>query len=55
MTCLPLFLMLALWKMEPQAMDPLFTTWMGWAVLAVIAVMEGLGYFFISKIVSIDV
>lgn len=55
MTCLPLFLMLVLWKMEPQAMDPLFTTWMGWAVLAVIAVMEGLGYFFISKIVSIDV
>lgn len=55
MTSLPLFLMLVLWKMEPQAMDPLFNTWMGWAVLAVIAVMEGLGYFFISKIVSIDV
>jgi tight adherence protein B len=55
MTGLPLFLMLVLWKMEPQAMDPLFNTWMGWAVLAVIAVMEGLGYFFISKIVSIDV
>jgi len=55
MTSLPLFLMLVLWKMEPEAMDPLFNTWMGWAVLAVIAVMEGLGYFFIRKIVNIDV
>ena len=55
MTGLPLFLMLALYKMEPAAMAPLFNTPMGWAVLAVIAVMECLGYFFIRKIVSIDV
>jgi len=55
MTGLPLFLMLALYKMEPAAMAPLFNTMMGWAVLAVIAVMEFLGYFFIRKIVTIDV
>ncbi|MRR51316.1 MAG: secretion system protein F [Rhodocyclaceae bacterium] len=55
MTCLPLFLMLALYKMEPAAMAPLFNTVMGWAVLAVIAIMEFLGYFFIRKIVTIDV
>jgi tight adherence protein B len=55
MTMLPLFMMLALYKMEPAAMAPLFNTVMGWAVLAVIAVMELLGYFFIRKIVTIDV
>lgn len=55
MTMLPLFMMLALYKMEPEAMAPLFNTVMGWVVLAVIAVMELLGYFFIRKIVSIDV
>lgn len=55
MTCLPLFLMGALYKMEPEAMAPLFHTPMGWAVLTVIAVMEILGYFFIQKIVTIDV
>ncbi|HEX8987253.1 MAG TPA: type II secretion system F family protein [Rhodocyclaceae bacterium] len=55
MTGLPLFLMLVLYKMEPEAMGPLFTTWIGWVVLAVIGVMEALGYFFIRKIVNIDV
>ena len=39
MTMLPLFMMLALYKMEPVAMAPLFNTLMGWGVLAVIAVM----------------
>ncbi|HTH39992.1 MAG TPA: secretion system protein F, partial [Rhodocyclaceae bacterium] len=55
MTALPLFLMLVLYKMEPEAMGPLFHTLIGWAVLAVVAVMECLGYFFIRKIVNIDV
>jgi len=55
MTMLPLGMMFALYKLEPAAMAPLFNTLIGWAVLAVIAVMELLGYFFIRKIVSIDV
>ncbi len=55
MTCLPLFLMVILRWMEPEAMEPLFTTWYGWLVLGVIGVMEIVGYFFIRKIVNIDV
>ncbi len=55
MTCLPLFLMFILKYMEPEAMDPLFTTWYGWITLGVIFVAEIVGYFFISKIVNIDV
>lgn len=55
MTCLPLFLMMILRWMEPEAMEPLFTTWYGWLVLAVVGVMEVVGYFFIRKIVNIDV
>ncbi len=55
MTCLPLFLMFILKYMEPEAMEPLFTTWYGWITLLVIVVMEFVGYFFIRKIVNIDV
>jgi tight adherence protein B len=55
MTCLPLFLMLVLKQMEPEAMAPLFNTWYGWITLAIIVVMEFVGYFFIRKIVNIDV
>jgi tight adherence protein B len=55
MTCLPLFLIGALRVMEPEAMAPLFETLMGWGVLAVIGVMEVIGYFFIRQIVNIDV
>jgi tight adherence protein B len=55
MTCLPLFLMFVLKHMEPEAMEPLFTTWYGWLTLTVVVVMEVVGYFFIRKIVNIDV
>lgn len=55
MTCLPLFLMLVLRFMEPKAMAPLFNEPVGWATLAVIGVMEFLGYVSISKITNIDV
>jgi tight adherence protein B len=55
MTGLPIFLMLVLSQMEPEAMAPLFNSLVGWGVLAVIAVMEMVGYFFISKITNIDV
>ncbi|MGH8601107.1 MAG: type II secretion system F family protein, partial [Burkholderiales bacterium] len=55
MTGLPLFLMLVLTKMEPEAMHPLWHTTLGWMVLGVIAVMEVIGYLAIRKITNIDV
>lgn len=55
MTLLPVFLMLVLSRMEPVAMAPLFNEPVGWATLAVIAVMEFLGYNAIRKITNIDV
>lgn len=53
--CLPLFLMLVLSEMEPEAMAPLFNTWMGYGVLMLIFVLEFIGYILIKKIVTIDV
>jgi tight adherence protein B len=55
MTCLPLFLIFVLNFMEPDAMAPLFHTFYGWIVLGVVGIMEVIGYFFIRKIVNIDV
>lgn len=55
MSLLPLFLMLVLHVMEPEAMAPLFSEWYGWCTLAVIVVAVAIGYHFISKITSIDV
>lgn len=55
MSGLPLLLILVLKVMEPEAMEPLFTTWYGYATLGVIAVAIAIGYHFISKITSIDV
>lgn len=55
MTCLPLLVMFALVQIEPVAMAPLFSTWPGYLTLAVIIVMEVMGYFFIRKITRIDV
>lgn len=53
--CLPLFLMWALTEMEPEAMHPLFNTWMGYGVLLVIFLLEFFGFVLIRKIVRIDV
>lgn len=52
---LPLFLMWVLNIMEPEAMAPLFNTWLGYGVLLVIFMLEFIGYIFIRKIVNIDV
>ncbi len=53
--CLPLFLMAALNAMEPEAMAPLFTTWIGYGVLLLIFLLECVGFVLIRKIVAIDV
>lgn len=55
MSGLPLLMMFALNILEPVAMHPLFHSLLGWAVLALIAVMEFMGYMFIRKITDIDV
>lgn len=55
MACLPLFLIMVLQVMEPEAMEPMFNTWYGWATLGVIGTADLVGYFFIRKITAIDV
>jgi len=55
MTGLPIFLGFMLYHMEPASMARIFTEPMGWATIAVATVMLSLGYFFIRKIVNIDV
>ncbi|MGR8919407.1 MAG: type II secretion system F family protein [Gammaproteobacteria bacterium] len=55
MTGLPVLLGVLLNFLEPEAMEKLWTTGVGWTVLAIIVVMEMLGYFMIRKITSIDV
>lgn len=52
---LPLFLGFVLSLMDPVAMEPMFTTWWGWSVIAVIVVLELVGAWMIRKIVSIDI
>ena len=55
MAGLPVFLIMILNFMEPEAMAPLFHAWYGWITMAVIVVMIAIGYHFISKITNIDV
>ena len=55
MTLLPIFLGFILYKMEPESMEKLITEPIGWIAIILIVVMELLGYFFIRKIVNIDV
>ena len=55
MAGLPIFLIVVLRFMEPEAMEPLFTRWFGWVVIGIIAIMTSLGYHFIRKITTIDV
>jgi tight adherence protein B len=52
---LPLFLIVVLDEMEPEAMNLMFTTQMGWATLVVIGLLEFFGVLIIRKIVNIDV
>jgi tight adherence protein B len=55
MSGLPVFLILVLQVMEPEAMAPLFNEWYGWGTLAVITVAIAIGYHFIRRITNIDV
>jgi tight adherence protein B len=52
---LPLFMFGALHSMDPETLKPLYTTWLGYAVLGVVLILEFLGFFFIHKICDIEV
>jgi tight adherence protein B len=55
MTGLPVLLAFLLYFIERAAMEKLWTTPVGWAVLSIIVIMEFMGYIMIRKITSIDV
>jgi tight adherence protein B len=52
---LPLGLLLVLQLLDPTMVEPLYTTPLGWGMLGVAVVMEGLGALVIRKIVNIEV
>ncbi|MEK8031092.1 type II secretion system F family protein [Ideonella sp. DXS29W] len=52
---LPIFLAGILYVMDPEAMQPMFSTYYGWGVMAAIFVLLMMGAYFIKKIVTIDV
>ena len=55
MTGLPVLLGVLLYFLEKDAMSQLWTTKVGYVVLAVIIIMEFLGYIMIKKITTINV
>lgn len=55
MTLLPVGMVVALFKIDPVPMSYLFTSWQGWIVCVVFSICIYLGYFFIKKIITIDV
>ena len=55
MSALPLVMIVLLGLVKRDLVAPLFTTGAGWGALAVLAVMQGLAYFWIRKIVDIKV
>ncbi|WP_341503844.1 type II secretion system F family protein [Gallaecimonas sp. GXIMD4217] len=55
MTGLPVFIGVALYHMEPQAMGRIVSEPIGWGVIALASLLLITGYVFIKKIVTIDV
>ena len=55
MCCMPFLLAAIFYLMDPEYMRPMFTTWIGWGIWAVVIVLDTLGMFAIVKIVTIDV
>ena len=54
-TALPFMIMLALFFVEPEATQPLFSSLLGWLFLGVIVVLQVIGGITIRRIVRIDV
>ena len=55
MALLPAAVAVALFAIEPVAMQPLVSTWQGWSVCALVLGLQGAGLYFIRRIVAIDV
>ncbi len=52
---IPAGMALVLNVINPEFIRPMFTTWVGWCLIALIVVMETIGYLVIRKIVTIEV
>ncbi|MBF6617307.1 type II secretion system F family protein [Pollutimonas thiosulfatoxidans] len=55
MACLPLLLAVVLQRLDPESMQSLWSTPAGWAVIALIALLETVGIVLILRIVNIQV
>lgn len=55
MACLPLLLGVVLHLLDPHSMAYLWRTAVGWAVLAMLVVLECVGIFLVRRIVGIDI
>lgn len=55
MAALPVFLMLVLYRLEPEAMAMLWQTWPGWVVLMLIVLLETIGILWIRRVATINV
>ena len=52
---IPILMMVAINFIDENMLTPLFTTVYGYVTLGVMAIMEGLGYFLVRKITTIEV
>ncbi|MHA3902665.1 type II secretion system F family protein [Castellaniella sp. WN] len=55
MAGLPVVLILALSRLEPEVMALLWQTWYGWIVLSAILALEGLGILWIRRVTAVEV
>ncbi len=55
MAALPLAVALALFVLEPEAMEPLIATWQGWLVMLAVGLLELAGLMMIRRIMAIDI
>jgi tight adherence protein B len=54
-TFFPVFIGYVFYKIEPEAMSKLFTSYLGYIWLAIMCTMAVLAYFMIRKIVTVDI
>ncbi len=52
---MPFILMMGIYFLDKKTIMPLFTTPIGWMLLLIMVVLNALGFFFIRKIVSIEI